>query len=120
MRLKMGRNYLHIIFKQMVNNAMLTGMESVYYLGTQINPMYDGRLTEQLNDCIKERLVLANELQNEVNQLLTAAQLWITISMKENNLSEDKALHFAETHLKSAIDHLRSLHYSIVKPKSKF
>jgi hypothetical protein len=54
----------------------------------------------------------ADEIQNEVNQVLAAAQLLIGIAKTENQFTDNKALELAETHIKTAIDQLRALHYS--------
>jgi signal transduction histidine kinase len=67
----------------------------------------------QLKACLQERRVLADELQNEVNQTLASVLLWIQNAKMENNIMDDKSLKQAEINLKEAIDRLRSLHYSL-------
>jgi signal transduction histidine kinase len=78
--------------------------------------MEEKKLKNQLACAMQERMFVADELQNEVNQVLASAQLWISVAMKENNMQENKALALAESHLKTAIDQLRQLHYTIASP----
>ncbi len=69
----------------------------------------------QLEALIREREKIADALQNEVNQTLASVLLWIQLTKKENNLSEDRGFQQAEINLKAAIDHIRELHYSLMK-----
>ena len=72
-------------------------------------------VTDQLNACLKEREQIADALQNEVNQTLASVLLWIQFTKKDNHLAEDKSFQQAEINLKSAIDHVRLLHYLLTK-----
>ncbi|MEO5681014.1 MAG: hypothetical protein ABIQ88_00170 [Chitinophagaceae bacterium] len=69
----------------------------------------------QLHSCRQEREHAANELQNEVNQLLASVLLWIRFAKTENRLSEDQSVRNAENNLQEAIERVRALHYSLSK-----
>ncbi len=76
-------------------------------------PYYmDSKLLEML---LKEREMVANELQNEINQSLASVLLWIQCAVKENELYGDPSLQQAETNLRETIERSRALHYSITK-----
>ncbi|MEP7278819.1 MAG: hypothetical protein ABI813_09270 [Bacteroidota bacterium] len=70
-------------------------------------------INNQLTKCLQERIHLAEELQNEVNQTLASVLLWIQNARLENNIILDPSLAQAEINLKAAIDRLRKLHYSL-------
>ncbi|MEP6749586.1 MAG: hypothetical protein ABJB86_17750 [Bacteroidota bacterium] len=71
--------------------------------------------SDLLTACLHERQQVADELQNEVNQILASVLLWIQFTKKENNLKEDKSFLQAEINLKEAIVRLQRLHYLLVK-----
>ena len=57
----------------------------------------------------------ANELQNEVNQILASALLWIRFAKNENKLTNDASVCNAEINLQEAIKRVRALHYSLAE-----
>ncbi|MEO5595282.1 MAG: hypothetical protein ABIR15_04160 [Chitinophagaceae bacterium] len=67
--------------------------------------------TEQLNNCLNVRQDAADQLQNEVNQILAAALLWIRFAKMENKLTAGESIYNAEINLKEAIERVRALHY---------
>ncbi len=62
-----------------------------------------------------ERLLIADILQNDVNQVLAAVLLWIQFTKLKNHLVEDVSFSEAEKNLKIAIDKIRAIHYAIEK-----
>lgn len=68
---------------------------------------------DQLAACLQERRLLADELQNEVNQTLASVLLWIQHAKMEHNIPQDPSLTHAEENLKAAIDRMRALHYML-------
>jgi len=73
------------------------------------------KVPDQLNACLKDRQKVADEIQNEINQILASVLLWIQFTKKEHNLKEDKSFLQAEINLKEAIARLQTLHYFLVK-----
>jgi signal transduction histidine kinase len=73
------------------------------------------QIADQLNTCLTERQQAANELQNEINQILASALLWIRFAKMENKLTADESVHNAEINLKEAIERVRALHYSLAE-----
>ena len=71
--------------------------------------------TNLIQILLKERIILADELQNEINQSLASVLLWIQCAVKEHQLKDDKSLQMAEANLRATIDRARALHYSISK-----
>jgi len=72
------------------------------------------QINNQLNACLTARQHAANELQNEVNQILASALLWIRFAKIENNLTtRDESFYNAEINLQEAIKRVRALHYSL-------
>jgi signal transduction histidine kinase len=98
-------------YKSVKNNCVFQAWYSFCFADSK--PMDTNEIKEQLAACMTERSVMANELQNEVNQTLASVLLWIQLARKENNILEDASLKQAEANLKDAIDRLRSLHYSL-------
>ena len=72
-------------------------------------------MSHQLNSCLMGRQQAANELENEVNQILAAALLWIRFAKMENKLTGDPSVYQAETNLTEAIERVRALHYSLMQ-----
>ena len=72
----------------------------------------DSKLLEML---LKEREMVADELQNEINQSLASVLLWIQCAVKEHKLHGDSSLKQAEINLRDTIDRARALHYSLSK-----
>jgi len=75
------------------------------------------KVTHQLNACLSGRQQAANELQNEINQILASALLWIRFAKTENQLSADQSVCNAELNLKEAIERIRALHYALMQEK---
>jgi signal transduction histidine kinase len=73
------------------------------------------QIADQLNTCLTERQQAANELQNEINQILASALLWIRFAKMENKLTADESVRNAEINLKEAIERVRALHYSLAE-----
>ena len=73
------------------------------------------QIANQLNACLTERQQAANELQNEINQILASALLWIRFAKMENKLTADESVRNAEINLKEAIERVRALHYSLAE-----
>jgi hypothetical protein len=71
------------------------------------------QINNQLNACLMARQQAANELQNEVNQILASALLWIRFAKIENKLTRDESVYNAEINLQEAIKKIRALHYSL-------
>jgi|GEM_PF-1014016 len=85
-------------------------MQEPFYMETSTDKMI-----HQLNTCISDRQQAANELQNEVNQVLAAALLWIRFAKTENKLDEDPSVYNAERSLQEAIQRVRALHYTLAQ-----
>lgn len=66
-----------------------------------------------LSSFLEERQQVADELQNEVNQLLASVLLWIRFAKTENKLMDDASIRNAENNLQEAINRVRALHYSL-------
>ena len=62
------------------------------------------KVTHQLNTCLSGREQAANELQNEINQILASALLWIRFAKTKNKLSTDQSVCNAELSLQEAIE----------------
>ena len=73
------------------------------------------KVTHQLNACLSGRQQAANELQNEINQILASALLWIRFAKTENQLAADPSVYNAEISLQEAIERVRTLHYSLTR-----
>ena len=73
------------------------------------------KVTHQLNICLSGRQQAANELQNEINQILASALLWIRFAKTENQLATDQSVYNAELSLQEAIERVRTLHYSLTQ-----
>ena len=73
------------------------------------------KVTHQLNACLSGRQQAANELQNEINQILASALLWIRFAKTENRLTADKSVCNAELGLQEAIERVRTLHYALAR-----
>jgi hypothetical protein len=69
--------------------------------------------TQLLNSLQEERLDAAQELQNEISQLLASVLLWLRIAKSENRINDDPSIRNAETNLNDAIDRVRALHYRL-------
>ena len=76
---------------------------------------YVPNMSDPLITCMKERKLAANELQNEVNQTLAAALLWIRFAKMEHRLHGDPSIQNAENIIQEAIERIRVLHYSLVQ-----
>jgi len=74
-------------------------------------------VTHQLNACLSGRQQAADELQNEINQILASALLWIRFAKTENQLSADQSVCNAELNLNEAIERIRALHYALMQEK---
>ena len=74
-------------------------------------------MATQLDRCFAVRQRAANELQNEVNQILASALLWIRFAKTENN-PIDSSVRNAELGLQEAIERVRALHVSLLKDLS--
>ena len=74
-------------------------------------------VTHQLKACLSGRQQAADELQNEINQILASALLWIRFAKTENQLSADQSVCNAELNLKEAIERIRALHYALMQEK---
>jgi signal transduction histidine kinase len=71
--------------------------------------------TNLVDMLLKERIIVAEELQNEINQSLASVLLWIQFAVKEHHLQEDKSLQQAQNNLRATINRARALHYSLSK-----
>ena len=78
-------------------------------------PMEANLLSEVdlLTSFLEERKQVAEELQNEVNQLLASVLLWIRFAKTDNNLMDDASIQNAEKNLQEAINRVRALHYAL-------
>ena len=74
-------------------------------------------ISTRLDHCLAVRQHAANELQNEVNQILASALLWIRFAKTENN-PIDSSVRNAELGLQEAIERVRALHVSLLKDLS--
>lgn len=81
-------------------------------------PLENKQTMEQLQACLLERGQIADLLQNEINQTLASVLLWVQDAKKRNGLSEDYSFLQAEANLKSAIDQIRDLHYTLTQELS--
>ena len=93
-------------------------MEDQLYM--KIRPMKitdrdDMDLAEQLDACLAGRQQAANELQEEVNQILASALLWIRFAKSENKLTGDESVYNAEVNLQIAIERIRALHSTLIQ-----
>ncbi len=66
-----------------------------------------------LTSFMEERQQVAEELQNEVNQLLASVLLWIRFAKTDNQLIDDASIKNAEKNLQEAINRVRALHYAL-------
>ena len=72
-------------------------------------------IAEQLDACLAGRQQAANELQEEVNQILASALLWIRFAKSENKLAADESVYNAEVNLQIAIERVRALHSTLIQ-----
>lgn len=79
-------------------------------------PQMEAKLLSEvdlLTPFLEERQQVADELQNEVNQLLASVLLWIRFAKTENKLMDDASIQHAEKNLQEAINRVRALHYAL-------
>lgn len=79
-------------------------------------PLMEAKLLSEVDlitPFLEERQQVADELQNEVNQLLASVLLWIRFAKTENKLMDDASIQNAEKNLQEAINRVRALHYSL-------
>ena len=110
----------------MINNRLLGGtifvfMDEQLYLEIMpatIEPrsmkMKDP-LEEQLNACLAVRQQAANELQEEVNQILASALLWIRFAKTGDKELVEESVDNAAVNLQIAIERVRALYSTLTQ-----